>query len=451
MADFEFETYAQLREIGRAEIARQITGADPTVFGSYLRALIDGSAAQAESLSEQHRDFARQVFPQTATGEFLDAWGAYDALTRNAAAGAFGNIVVTGTVSTLVPTGTEFTSAGVTFETTGVATVQTTSIVASSLTRVSNTAIFTTATDHSFATGQLITIVGADQTEYNGTVSITVTGRRSFQYAVSGTPATPATGSISASANQAVVPVQAQSTGPVTNIASGGVLTLASTVSGLDQTARVPFNGLSGGADVETDEQFRARILLSRSLQEGVFTVGQIQLAALSVSGNTRAFVVRAQNSVCPLDAGTPGFTPTAGQVAIYILRDNDANIIPTQPVLDATKQVIIDQGRLPADRSAIDVYVLAPDPVEVDFTFSTISPDTPTMRTAIRDQLTAFFQDQVRFQTDITEATYLGAIQNTEDLQTGDRLVSFSLSAPSGDVVIADGEIGVLGTVTFS
>jgi len=167
------------------------------------------------------------------------------------------------------------------------------------------------------------------------------------------------------------------------------------------------------------------------------------------ISGNTRALVVKPSISVADPDPG-PGFVPVPGQVAVYILRDNDDNIIPTQGILNQTKQRIIERGALPANTSETDLYVFAPVPVETNFTFTSITPDTPTMRTAIRNSLDAFFRDSVTFEADITEATYLGAIQNTQDLTTGAFLQSFALSGPSGTININAGEIAVLGTVTF-
>jgi hypothetical protein len=71
-------------------------------------------------------------------------------------------------------------------------------------------------------------------------------------------------------------------------------------------------------------------------------------------------------------------------------------------------------------------------------------------MKTSIQNQLIAFFQDTVTFEEDIPSASYNGAIQNTRDTVTGDRLVSFTLSAPPGSIVVADGNIPVLGAVTF-
>jgi len=64
-----------------------------------------------------------------------------------------------------------------------------------SITRSSSTATVT-KTAHGLETGWDITIVGADQVEYNGNHVITVTSADTFTYTVSGTPATPATGDI---------------------------------------------------------------------------------------------------------------------------------------------------------------------------------------------------------------------------------------------------------------
>ena len=87
---------------------------------------------------------------------------------------------------------------------------------------------------------------------------------------------------------------------------------------------------------------------------------------------------------------------------------------------------------------------------MQVDFDFSALTPNTSTMRKAIIDQLGAFFEDSVDFQQDVLEASFLGSIQNTQDLVTGDFMQSFSLNTPTGDIVIGSGEIGVLGSVTF-
>ncbi len=65
-----------------------------------------------------------------------------------------------------------------------------------SITRASATATVTTTAAHGYATGNRITLAGASQAEYNGTFEIVVTGANTFTFAVTGTPASPATGVI---------------------------------------------------------------------------------------------------------------------------------------------------------------------------------------------------------------------------------------------------------------
>ena len=65
-----------------------------------------------------------------------------------------------------------------------------------SITRVGATATVTTVKNHNFTSGEVHTISGADQAEYNGAQTVTVTGLKTFEFTVGGTPATPATGTM---------------------------------------------------------------------------------------------------------------------------------------------------------------------------------------------------------------------------------------------------------------
>lgn len=65
-----------------------------------------------------------------------------------------------------------------------------------SITRSGATATVTTAAAHGLVTNDYVTILGANETEYNGSFKITVTSSTTFTYTVTGTPATPATGTI---------------------------------------------------------------------------------------------------------------------------------------------------------------------------------------------------------------------------------------------------------------
>lgn len=445
-----YPTLEQLIEIARAEFRRQLPDVDPTVFGSWARGFIDGCGAMAHALGFVVRDLEQELFPQTATEEYLDRWGAYEDLPRNPATGSSGFVSLNGTVGTLIGAGEQFVgSNGVTYGVLSPVAVETVTLLLISLTRSGTTVTANTPTPHRLATGMSTTISGAVETAYNGTFSVTVTGANSFTYQVAGAPATPATGTISETSNFASIEVQAVTTGPGTNMQAGATLNVS--LAGLASLAYVQFSALGGGADLETDIDYRDRIIESRSNIGGVFTEDQIKIAARTIPGNTRIFVKR---PVTSLGSGTPGtaaYSPAAGQVVVIVIRDDDENIIPTQSVLDETKAAIIEQGRLPAHTRAADVFVLAPVAQVINFAFSAINPNTQTMKTSIQNQLTAFFQDSVTFEEDIPAPSYQGAIQNTRDTVTGERLLSFTLTTPTASIVVADGNLPVLGSVTFA
>ena len=65
------------------------------------------------------------------------------------------------------------------------------------ITRTGQTAT-ATATAHGYANGQSVLMAGATQTEYNGTFVISNVTANTFDYTVTGSPVTPATGTITA-------------------------------------------------------------------------------------------------------------------------------------------------------------------------------------------------------------------------------------------------------------
>ena len=131
-------------------------------------------------------------------------------------------------------------------------------------------------------------------------------------------------------------------------------------------------------------------------------------------------------------------------------MRDNDADPIPNATEVAAVDAVI--QAIRPANSDTADVIVAAPGETSTDFTFSAIVPDTATMRTAVEASLAQFFAEVPTVGVNVDEDGFRSAIFNTVDTTNGDKITSFTLSAPAaGDIVIASGFIGTLGNVTFT
>ena len=72
----------------------------------------------------------------------------------------------------------------------------TTTLNVTSITRSGDVATVTTDENHFLKSGDIIRISGASQSQYNGVRAITVTGDDTFTYRATGSPATPATGTI---------------------------------------------------------------------------------------------------------------------------------------------------------------------------------------------------------------------------------------------------------------
>lgn len=423
-----------------ADVAAELPGVDPTIHGSFERSFSVGLGGRSFDNVELARQLLKQMLPQTATDVFLERWAGYNNLTRIAATTATGKVTFTGTVSSVVPISTQIksTSTGETYTTDAAITLILQSISVSTLTRSGTIATVTTATDHKISSGMSITIAGAVETDYNGTFVVTVTGPDTFEYTVSGSPTTPATGTITAEFDGEEVDVTSSNVQTDiidVNLDSGAQLDLITPISGVDTTALVQHSEITGGNVVESDEDLFIRLLADRANPVANFNVAAIEKQCFLVSGVTRVKVKR--------------ITPAAGSVTILFVRDDDiGSIIPDAGEVTAVKDSIIEI--LPATSDTADVIVTAPTAVTTDYTFTAISPDTANMRTAIQNSLQAFYRDDVAFEIDITEDSYRNAIISTIDPETGDTLTSFTLSGPTGTITVTTDEIGVLGNVAF-
>lgn len=380
--------------------------------------------------------FVDNLFLQTASNDFLDKFGFAWNLTRTPATQASGYISIGGLSGAVIPIGTLFqNSNGDTYETLETKNISVTGISVSSITRVGSEATVTTSSNHELANGFSVTISGANEAEYNGTFTVKeVTALNKFKYDISGAPSSPATGTITASYTLASIEIRSLDFGQSVNLSNGTVLNIGTPIANVNDTATVQFDGISGGTDIESDDAFRARIQNVQANYFGNFSANTIDAKAKEVSGVTRVWVFE--------------ITPAVGQVSVYFVRDNDDDIIPSaQEVTDVRDKIL---ELLPANTDLSDLFVSAPTPQVTNFTFSAINPNTDSMKTAITASLQDFFSKQVNVSEDVKAIDYNSAIINTVDTEAGQKLVSFTLTSPSGDISISTGELAILGSVNF-
>ena len=427
---------AEVENRAKTDVQRELPESNPFLKNSWLAALITSFANRVFDFYLQLLAAIKESFPDTATGIFLARWAAIWGKQRLAATQATGNVVATGTAAAIVPSGTVLTHSSGNYTSTSSATIASQSISVSGITRSGQTATATTTSNHGLANNVPVTISEAVETEYNvSNIAITVTGLKTFEYQVTGSPSTPATGTILAAFTSASVPVTSVVFGVATNLDAGEALTLQSPIVNVDDTLTVDFGEIGGGTDQETDAILRLRLLDRIQNPVAHFNVSDIVTTAKEIAGVTRVFVQEV--------------TPEVGQVTIYFMRDNDTDPVPSGSEVTAVKNKILEIK--PANTDDVDVIVLAPTGVSVDFTLTALTPNTASMQTSVRANLAVFFAEDTDVGVNVDEDAYRSAIFNTVDTTNGDLVTSFALSAPTGDVEIALGEIGVQGNVVFS
>lgn len=429
------ESATEVVNRAKTDVQRAVPGANPFLRNSWLSALITGYANRVYDFYLQLKEALRQAIPDTATGNYLVRWASIWGITRLPASAATGTVVFTGTAGNTVPTRTVVAdSTGLEYETQADITLSDNVVTLSSLTQSGGVATATTPSAHNLASVVAVTIAGANETEYNGVQEITVTGDNTFTYQVTGAPASPATGTITASFTTGAVAVVASELGAAGNQDADVELALQSPIAGVDNEAYVTYGALGGGADAESDTALRSRFLDRLQNPTANFNAAAIEAQAKLVLGVTRVFVQE--------------ITPAVGQVTVYFMRDGDDPAIPDSSEVTTVRNKLLEI--LPANTDPADLIVAAPTAVAIAFTFSAIAPNTTTMRQAVEDNLAQFFSEQTEVGEDVTEDAYRSAIYNTVDTVTGSRVTSFTLSTPTADVTIATGEIGTLGAVTF-
>lgn len=442
------KSFKDFSRLTNGKFNKEIPSIDPAVFASLSRASSISSAIAGVGLQEGISDGVNQSFWQTSDDDFLELIGGYDKTFRFDTQFASGFCAVEGILTTIVPLGTPLTSLGLTYLTLRDAIVQTyTDSIA--LTFSGGIVTVVTTATHSLSSNINVTISGVAQTDYNGSFVITVLDDNTFTYELTAGALTPDTGIFSS--DYALLNIESEIASSETNLDAGGSLTID--VVDMENTAYVGGDAISGGLDEEEIEEYRDRVGEAHVITPGIATIPSEVYSAKQIPGNTRVFVVRPIIGEEGGVRGDAGYKPIPGETVIYLLRDDDPSIIPSQALLDETKQRIIDDGLWPTFTPDENLFVVAPTLIDQDFIFSAISPNTTTMQNSIRNQLAIFFEDNAEvgnpeFTIELKDIdAFLNLIQ---DESTGEFLDSYTYTTPSSNLVADSGEIYTIGDVTF-
>lgn len=229
------------------------------------------------------------------------------------------------------------------------------------------------------------------------------------------------------SAGVALVSVTAVERGAAGNVAAGQAMAFLSPIVGVVASTVVQAPGITGGADLETIDALRVRVLdrMQRPSKGGALS-DYVDWAKAAHPDVTRVW--------------PSGQEISDNSVTVRIVTDDaSGGMIPTEGVLSAVSDYIASRRPVTAE-----IYVVAPTPVDLDMTLA-INPDT----TAVREAITAELEDMIK-----REATPGGTIllsRIKEAISTAAGEADHALSVPSADVTHDTGEIAVLGTITWS
>lgn len=430
------DTALEIENRAKTDVQQEIPESNPFLKNSVIGAIITGFSNRIFDFYIQLKRLETLLFPDTTEDEFLTRWAAIYGLTILPASVSSGNVVATGIVGSSVPISSNLSSSDGRIYTSTLSVVIGANAINVTLTQVGGLVTATAASNHNLSSNVLVTIANANEADYNVIdVAIIVISALQFTYDISpASPVSPATGTITASFNSILVPIQSVEFGVLQNQDANAILKFQSPIVGVDDSSGVDFNQIGGGSDQETEDSLRSRMLSTIQNPIAHFNVADIEQAALTVPGVTRVFVQE--------------ITPLLGQVTILFMRDNDINPIPVGSEITDVKDVILLIK--PANTGDVDVIVAAPVAVTVNFVFSVMVPNTSTMQNAVTANLQQFFAENTDVGADVQSDGYRSAIFNTIDSETGQPITNFTLTGPVGDVTIASGEIGVLGSVTY-
>ncbi len=235
------------------------------------------------------------------------------------------------------------------------------------------------------------------------------------------------TGPVTVAGGTATLALEAEAVGADGNQDSGAVLTFTSPLAGVNATGAVGGSGLTGGADVESIEAWRERLMQRVGNPPGRWLAQDYVDLALTMPGVTRAWAF--PNELAP------------GMVSLRFVMDDGTGsptILPNSGAV-TTMQTLLT-ANTPLFGPATAVAPLA-DAVNFNLTGIPVAYES-----AVEAELAALF----------SEATGSGATLPLEEIadainQAVPAGTDWNMSSPNADVVPAsNGYLPVLGTVTF-
>lgn len=215
------------------------------------------------------------------------------------------------------------------------------------------------------------------------------------------------------------------------------ILSFVSPIAGVSTSVTVDADGITGGADIETDEDLRARLLARKRQPPHGGAEFDYVAWALEVSGITRAWSF-------PLYQGI-------GTIGVAFVRDDDAIVIPNSTQLAAVRAYIVEHED-PGTGITVGcpvtaepgLFMIPLTPLSIDFTIA-LYPNTVAVQGLVEDAIA----DLILREGGPEETIYLSEISEAISLVSGEERHRITL--PVADITATTSQLHVIGTVTFT
>lgn len=220
------------------------------------------------------------------------------------------------------------------------------------------------------------------------------------------------------------VPVICDTAGKAGNTDDGLTLRLVSPINGL--TSAGVADSIQGGADIEDIEVWRARVIERWYWTPQGGADGDYEVWAKEVAGVTRAWTYRHWSG--------------RGTVGVMVANSDVFNPIPDAATVAAVQAYI--EPRAPV--AGADIYVFAPAPHVINFQIR-LNPDNPEVRFAVEAELRSMML------RDGTPGGLIKPSRISEAISIATGEYSHTLVSPSSDIEILKGEVGIVGTISWT
>lgn len=239
------------------------------------------------------------------------------------------------------------------------------------------------------------------------------------------------------------VAITATASGSQGNTAAGTTLSLASPIAGVQSQATLT-SAITSGADMETDDSLRVRMKDAFSVQAIGGSAQDHVDWALAVSGVNQAWC-----------APTP---IKSGQVMLYVMGDR-TNQFQGYPqgtngaatgeprYTTATGDQLTVANVLQAKKPVGEILVVcSPINTPINITITGLSSATASVQSAVRTALSDLFHlEGTPLETNISNASIINTISNAAGT------TSFTLSSPTGNIILPTGQLPEVGTITWN